>query len=255
MLITRQINPNCPATGYPLKKPTKATLGSSRSAPGRTRCRPLWGGPAPGRSQGRPAQRWRRPAQRWRLAAPCGSAGTRWGGGGWAGQGGGAGGTGLSRVVSPRRWSGCCAPTMSITVSPARRWRGTRRPAGSAGWDTPPRRRWERAWGSGARGWRCCPGRAGCGGPGPWPNALVPQAEMYDSSFFYENLKVPTVAMGERQRGQRLMGRHTRLGLRRDPPGRCRGCRAGGTSWRGTEMWDWRSRGPHGSTTALPWQL
>lgn len=24
---------------------------------------------------------------------------------------------------------------------------------------------------------------------------------MYDSSFFYENLKVPTVAMGERQRG------------------------------------------------------
>lgn len=34
MLITRQqINPNCPATGYPLKKPTKATLGSSHSVP------------------------------------------------------------------------------------------------------------------------------------------------------------------------------------------------------------------------------
>lgn len=38
---------------------------------------------------------------------------------------------------------------------------------------------------------------------------------MYDCSFFYENLKVPTVAMGERQRGLRLTGQHTGLGLRR----------------------------------------
>lgn len=43
---------------------------------------------------------------------------------------------------------------------------------------------------------------------------------MYDCSFFYENLKVPTVVMGERQRGLRLTGQHTGLGLRRDPWGR-----------------------------------
>lgn len=43
--------------------------------------------------------------------------------------------------VSHRRWSGCRAPTTSITASPRRRWRGTPRPAGSARWATPPRRR------------------------------------------------------------------------------------------------------------------
>lgn len=42
---------------------------------------------------------------------------------------------------------------------------------------------------------------------------------MYDSSFFYENLNVPTVAMGERQRALRLTGRDAPLGLRRDPRG------------------------------------